>query len=134
MIALVTSRAYAFDTETQSRYLELHPLEFRKGQAKKGMRGYLEGYKRTGKSLVTLFSKKSDINTLIHEVAGYYFTNNLMFDWAEDLASDQMKKDWASVLEFLDMPEDTDWTAVLKQPREHNSSTEKLARAAEEYF
>lgn len=81
-----------------------------------------------GRAIITLF-EKSDPSTLIHEMVGHFFVQNLIDQGGQEAAPDWMKKDRKTALEFAGIE---NWeTATEEQRREAH---EKLARAAEAYI
>jgi hypothetical protein len=81
-----------------------------------------------GRAIITLF-ETADPSTVIHEMVGHFFVQNLLDQGARDTAPDWMKKDRQAALDYAGLE---DWeVATAEQKREAH---EKLARAAEAYI
>lgn len=81
-----------------------------------------------GKAIITLF-EKSDPSTLIHEMFGHFFIQNLIDAGSREDAPQQVKKDRKTALEFAGVE---NWENATEEER--REAHEKLARAAEAYM
>lgn len=93
-----------------------------------------------GKAIISLF-EGSDPSTVIHETVGHYFVENLMQDGVMATATEQMRKDRQTMLEFAGITEQ-EWQELNKPNGELSNKQfarkteihEKWAQAAERYF
>lgn len=81
-----------------------------------------------GRAIITLF-QNADPSTVIHEMVGHYFVQNLIDQGALEDAPAWMKKDRKAALAYAGVE---DWEAATKEQR--IQAHEKLARAAEAYM
>lgn len=64
-----------------------------------------------GRPVITLFGDAADASSLIHETVGHYFMYNLLEDGAKEDAADWLKKDRATVLNWVGIPE-AEWASL----------------------
>lgn len=93
-----------------------------------------------GKAIINLF-KGADMSTVIHEAVGHYFNQNLMSDGVLGTATEQMRKDRQTMLDYAELTEQ-EWNE-LNRPNEEltdeqfarkEAAHERWAEAAETYF
>ncbi len=82
-----------------------------------------------GKAIINLF-EGADMSTVIHEAVGHYFIENLMREGALPNATEQMKKDRQTMLDYADV--NKDWDSL--SPEEKTAAHERWAEAAETYM
>ena len=93
---------------------------------KQGVKGAIQW--QEGRAVITLF-ENSDASTVVHEMVGHYFIQNLIEQGNTETATDQMQQDRKTSLEWAGI---TNWeTATQEQKIEAH---EKLAKAAERYL
>ncbi|CQR71384.1 hypothetical protein SOV_17420 [Sporomusa ovata DSM 2662] len=81
-----------------------------------------------GRAIITLM-EGADASTVIHELVGHYFTQNLLDQGALDTAPEWMKKDRKTVLEYVGIE---NWETATRE--EKTAAHEKMAEAAETYI
>lgn len=77
-----------------------------------------------GKAIINLF-KGADMSTVIHEAVGHYFNQNLMSDGVLGTATEQMRKDRQTMLDYAELTEQ-EWNE-LNRPNEELTD-EQFAR------
>lgn len=82
-----------------------------------------------GKAIISLF-EGADMSTVIHEVVGHYFIENLMREGALPNATEQMKKDRQTMLDYAGVTKD--WDSLPQE--EKTAAHERWAEAAETYM
>lgn len=82
-----------------------------------------------GKAIISLF-EGADMSTVIHEAVGHYFIENLMREGALPNATEQMKKDRQTMLDYADV--NKDWDSLSQE--EKTAAHERWAEAAETYM
>ena len=82
-----------------------------------------------GQTVIRLF-EGADASTIIHEMVGHFFVENLMRYGAKEDAPAWMKKDRQTMLEYAGF--DGDWESVT--PEQKRDAHEKWAEAAESYI
>lgn len=82
-----------------------------------------------GKAIISLF-EGADMSTVIHEAVGHYFIENLMREGALPNATEQMKKDRQTMLDYAGVTKD--WDSLSQE--EKTAAHERLAEAAETYM
>ncbi len=82
-----------------------------------------------GKAIINLF-EGADMSTVIHEAVGHYFIENLMREGALSNATEQMKKDRQTMLDYADV--NKDWDSLSQE--EKTAAHERWAEAAETYM
>jgi hypothetical protein len=82
-----------------------------------------------GKAIISLF-EGADMSTVIHEAVGHYFIENLMREGALPNATEQMKKDRQTMLDYAGVTKD--WDSLSQE--EKTSAHERWAEAAETYM
>ena len=82
-----------------------------------------------GKAIINLF-EGADMSTVIHEAVGHYFIENLMREGALPNATEQMKKDRQTMLDYADV--NKDWDSLSQE--EKTAAHERWAEAAETYM
>lgn len=82
-----------------------------------------------GKAIISLF-EGADMSTVIHEVVGHYFIENLMREGALPNATEQMKKDRQTMLDYAGVTKD--WDSLSQE--EKTAAHERWAEAAETYM
>ena len=93
-----------------------------------------------GKAIISLF-EGADMSTVIHEAVGHYFIENLMREGALPNATEQMKKDRQTMLDYAELTE-LEWNQLNKpfeelteEQRERKTAAhERWAEAAETYM
>ena len=102
------------------------------------MQGYYQAEGKTkgaitwdeeGKAIISLF-EGADMSTVIHEAVGHYFIENLMREGALPNATEQMKKDRQTMLDYADV--NKDWDSLSQE--EKTAAHERWAEAAETYM
>lgn len=102
------------------------------------MQGYYQAEGKTkgaitwdeeGKAIISLF-EGADMSTVIHEVVGHYFIENLMREGALPNATEQMKKDRQTMLDYAGVTKD--WDSLSQE--EKTAAHERWAEAAETYM
>lgn len=113
------------------------------------MQGYYQGEGKTkgaitwdeeGKAIISLF-EGADMSTVIHEAVGHYFIENLMREGALPNATEQMKKDRQTMLDYAELTE-LEWNQLNKpfeelteeQQKRKTAAHERWANAAEQYI
>lgn len=86
------------------------------------------GYDPVTKAII--FNKTSDLSTLFHESAHYWFDRNLRY-YRTGLASPEWKKNWEDVMEALGATPNARGTIPVSVVR---SASEKFARSMEAYL
>lgn len=82
-----------------------------------------------GKAIISPF-KQADMSTVIHEAVGHYFIENLMREGALPNATEQMKKDRQTMLDYAGVTKD--WDSLSQE--EKTAAHERWAEAAETYM
>lgn len=82
-----------------------------------------------GKAIISLF-EGADMSTVIHEAVGHYFIENLMREGALTNATEQMKKDRQTMLDYAGVTKD--WDSLSQE--EKTAAHERWAEAAETYM
>ena len=82
-----------------------------------------------GKAIINLF-EGADMSTVIHEAVGHYFIENLMCEGALPNATEQMKKDRQTMLDYAGV--NKDWDSLSQE--EKTAAHERWAEAAETYM
>lgn len=82
-----------------------------------------------GKAIISLF-EGADMSTVIHEAVGHYFIENLMREGALPNATEQMKKDRQTMLDYAGVTKD--WDRLSQE--EKTAAHERWAEAAETYM
>lgn len=82
-----------------------------------------------GKAIISLF-EGADMSTVIHEVVGHYFIENLIREGALPNATEQMKKDRQTMLNYAGVTKD--WDSLSQE--EKTAAHERWAEAAETYM
>lgn len=82
-----------------------------------------------GKAIISLF-EGADMSTVIHEAVGHYFIENLMREGALPNATEQMKKDRQTMLDYAGVTKD--WDSLSQ--KEKTAAHERWAEAAETYM
>lgn len=82
-----------------------------------------------GKAIISLF-EGADMSTVIHEAVGHYFIENLMREGALPNATEQMKKDRQTMLDYAGV--NKDWDSLSQE--EKTAAHERWAEAAETYM
>lgn len=82
-----------------------------------------------GKAIITMF-EGADMSTVIHEAVGHYFIENLMREGALPNATEQMKKDRQTMLDYAGVTKD--WDSLSQE--EKTAAHERWAEAAETYM
>lgn len=82
-----------------------------------------------GKAIISLF-EGADMSTVIHEAVGHYFIENLMREGALPNATEQMKKDRQTMLDYAGVTKD--WDSLSQE--EKTAAHERWAEAAETYM
>ncbi len=82
-----------------------------------------------GKAIINLF-EGADMSTVIHEAVGHYFIENLMREGALSNATEQMKKDRQTMLDYADV--NKEWDSLSQE--EKTAAHERWAEAAETYM
>lgn len=82
-----------------------------------------------GKAIISLF-EGVDMSTVIHEAVGHYFIENLMREGALPNATEQMKKDRQTMLDYAGVTKD--WDSLSQE--EKTAAHERWAEAAETYM
>lgn len=82
-----------------------------------------------GKAIISLF-EGADMSTVIHEAVGHYFIENLMREGALPNATEQMKKDRQTMLDYAGVTKD--WDSLSQE--EKTAAHEHWAEAAETYM
>lgn len=82
-----------------------------------------------GKAIISLF-EGADMSTVIHEAVGHYFIENLMREGALPNATEQMKKDRQTMLDYAGVAKD--WDSLSQE--EKTAAHERWAEAAETYM
>jgi hypothetical protein len=93
-----------------------------------------------GKAIISLF-EGADMSTVIHEAVGHYFIENLMREGALPNATEQMKKDRQTMLDYAELTE-LEWNQLNKpfeelteeQQKRKTAAHERWATAAEQYI
>lgn len=93
-----------------------------------------------GKAIISLF-EGADMSTVIHEAVGHYFIENLMREGALPNATEQMKKDRKTMLDYAELTE-LEWNQLNKpfeelteeQQKRKTAAHERWATAAEQYI
>ena len=102
------------------------------------MQGYYQSEGKTkgaitwdeeGKAIISLF-EGADMSTVIHEAVGHYFIENLMREGALPNATEQMKKDRQTMLDYAGVTKD--WDSLSQE--EKTAAHERWAEAAETYM
>ena len=102
------------------------------------MQGYYQAEGKTkgaitwdeeGKAIISLF-EGADMSTVIHEAVGHYFIENLMREGALPNATEQMKKDRQTMLDYAGVTKD--WDRLSQE--EKTAAHERWAEAAETYM
>lgn len=102
------------------------------------MQGYYQAEGKTkgaitwdaeGKAIINLF-EGADMSTVIHEAVGHYFIENLMREGALPNATEQMKKDRQTMLDYAGV--NKDWDSLSQE--EKTAAHERWAEAAETYM
>lgn len=102
------------------------------------MQGYYQAEGKTkgaitwdaeGKAIINLF-EGADMSTVIHEAVGHYFIENLMREGALPNATEQMKKDRQTMLDYASV--NKDWDSLSQE--EKTAAHERWAEAAETYM
>lgn len=102
------------------------------------MQGYYQAEGKTkgaitwdeeGKAIISLF-EGADMSTVIHETVGHYFIENLMREGALPNATEQMKKDRQTMLDYAGVTKD--WDSLSQE--EKTAAHERWAEAAETYM
>ena len=102
------------------------------------MQGYYQAEGKTkgaitwdeeGKAIISLF-EGADMSTVIHEAVGHYFIENLMREGALPNATEQMKKDRQTMLDYAGVTKD--WDSLSQE--EKTVAHERWAEAAETYM
>lgn len=102
------------------------------------MQGYYQAEGKTkgaitwdeeGKAIISLF-EGADMSTVIHEAVGHYFIENLMREGALPNATEQMKKDRQTMLDYAGVTKD--WDSLSQE--EKTAAHERWAEAAETYM
>lgn len=113
------------------------------------MQGYYQAEGKTkgaitwdaeGKAIINLF-EGADMSTVIHEAVGHYFIENLMREGALPNATEQMKKDRQTMLDYAELT-DLEWKQLNKpfeelteeQQKRNIAAHERWATAAEQYI
>lgn len=113
------------------------------------MQGYYQAEGKTkgaitwdeeGKAIISLF-EVADMSTVIHEAVGHYFIENLMREGALPNATEQMKKDRQTMLDYAELTE-LEWNQLNKpfeelteeQQKRKTAAHERWATAAEQYI
>ena len=107
-----------------TRLLEEIDLLYQNNDDKRGSIHWNE----EGRAIITLF-QNADPSTVIHEMVGHYFVQNLIDQGARDDAPAWMKTDRKTALAYAGIE---DWETATKDQR--IQAHEKLARAAEVYM
>lgn len=81
------------------------------------------------KAIISLF-EGADMSTVIHEAVGHYFIENLMREGALPNATEQMKKDRQTMLDYAGVTKD--WDSLSQE--EKTAAHERWAEAAETYI
>lgn len=82
-----------------------------------------------GKAIISLF-EGADMSTVIHEAVGHYFIENLVREGALPNATEQMKKDRQTMLDYAGVTKD--WDSLSQE--EKTAAHERWAEAAETYM
>lgn len=82
-----------------------------------------------GKAIINLF-EGADMSTVIHEAVGHYFIENLMREGALPNATEQIKKDRQTMLDYAGV--NKDWDSLSQE--EKTAAHERWAEAAETYM
>lgn len=82
-----------------------------------------------GKAIISLF-EGANMSTVIHEAVGHYFIENLMREGALPNATEQMKKDRQTMLDYAGVTKD--WDSLPQE--EKTAAHERWAEAAETYM
>jgi hypothetical protein len=82
-----------------------------------------------GKAIISLF-EGADMSTVIHEAVGHYFIENLMREGALPNATEQMKKDRQTMLDYAGVTKD--WDNLSQEAK--TAAHERWAEAAETYM
>ena len=93
-----------------------------------------------GKAIINLF-EGADMSTVIHEAVGHYFIENLMREGVLPNATEQMKKDRQTMLDYAELT-DLEWKQLNKpfeelteeQQKRNIAAHERWATAAEQYI
>lgn len=102
------------------------------------MQGYYQSEGKTkgaitwdeeGKAIISLF-EGADMSTVIHEAVGHYFIENLMREGALPNATEQMKKDRQTMLDYAGVTKD--WDSLSQ--KEKTAAHERWAESAETYM
>lgn len=102
------------------------------------MQGYYQAEGKTkgaitwdeeGKAIINLF-EGADMSTVIHEAVGHYFIENLMREGALPNATEQMKKDRQTMLDYAGVTKD--WDSLSQEAK--TAAHERWAEAAETYM
>ena len=102
------------------------------------MQGYYQSEGKTkgaitwdeeGKAIISPF-EGADMSTVIHEAVGHYFIENLMREGALPNATEQMKKDRQTMLDYAGVTKD--WDSLSQE--EKTAAHERWAEAAETYM
>lgn len=102
------------------------------------MQGYYQAEGKTkgaitwdeeGKAIISLF-EGADMSTVIHEAVGHYFIENLIREGALPNATEQMKKDRQTMLDYAGVTKD--WDSLSQE--EKTAAHERWAEAAETYM
>lgn len=102
------------------------------------MQGYYQAEGKTkgaitwdeeGKAIISLF-EGADMSTVIHEAVGHYFIENLMREGALPNATEQMKKDRQTMLDYAGVTKD--WDSLSQE--EKTAAHERWAEAAETFM
>lgn len=102
------------------------------------MQGYYQAEGKTkgaitwdeeGKAIISLF-EGADMSTVIHEAVGHYFIENLMREGALPNATERMKKDRQTMLDYAGVTKD--WDSLSQE--EKTAAHERWAEAAETYM
>ncbi len=155
-LAILTSRAMIANPDDPMQYFRDNPLSFKRVvstpngrymQTKSANEKLLEDennfynqkvnndkkgaitWDEEGKAIISLF-EGADMSTVIHEVAGHYFIENLMREGALPNATEQMKKDRQTMLDYAGVTKDWDSSSQEEKTAAH----ERWAEAAETYM
>lgn len=102
------------------------------------MQGYYQAEGKTkgaitwdeeSKAIISLL-EGADMSTVIHEAVGHYFIENLMREGALPNATEQMKKDRQTMLDYAGVTKD--WDSLSQE--EKTAAHERWAEAAETYM
>ncbi len=121
-------------TEEQIQLIENHSKDIFKlvddtkyYQNENNPRGAIQ-WNDEGRAIITLF-EKADASTIVHELVGHFFTEELLIEGAKENAPAWMKKDRDTILKHSGIE---DWNTATKE--QQTEFHEKMAKWAETYL